>query len=130
MRKTIKYSSPGLVLAAVALVVALGGTSVAGGGAQTSAKAIAKVNQVNQSITVPPQSSNVGVLEATVNCPNGTTVVGGGVTLPSGTPATATDMFVAESGPAGNGWRFASTTTERRGPYGKRDLSQEQAEGE
>jgi hypothetical protein len=108
VRKMIKYSSPGLILAAVALVVALGGTSIAGGGAQTAAKpkVKAKVTQVTQSATLPGQGTNAGILDQTVNCPGGTTVVGGGAldTRPSGSPL---EPFAESTyGPSGNGWRF------------------------
>ena len=101
-----KYGSPGLALGAIALVIALGGTSVAGD-AQTAAKkkvtARTNVTQVTQTVTLPPQATNAGVLEQTVNCPAGTTVTGGGGVFPAGVPLT-TSIELFESGPVGNGW--------------------------
>ena len=95
---------PGLVLGVVAIVIALAGTSLAGESATVSSTAAkAKVSQVVQQLSIPPQSTNEGKVEATVNCPSGTQVVGGGATFASGTPLTV-DVRLFESGPQANGW--------------------------
>jgi hypothetical protein len=107
MRKMFKYGSPGLVLGAVAVVIALAGTSIAGEKAQTAAKPTvkAKVTRVTQVGVLPPQSSGNGILDQVVNCPNGTTVVGGGVldTRPPG--SNLAPLAQNTDGPFGNGWR-------------------------
>jgi hypothetical protein len=108
MRRTLKYSSPGLVLAAIALIVALGGTSIAGNNAQSAAKPKVKpqVTQVTQPAGIPPQGTNAGILDVTVNCPAGTLVVGGGA-LDLRAPGSPLEAFAeATDGPSGNGWRF------------------------
>jgi hypothetical protein len=115
MRKTLKYASPGLVLGAVAIVIAMSGTSIAGDQAQTSAalkqKARATVTRVDQAATLPPQATNAGVAEFTVSCPAGTNVLGGGATLPVGTPSDIAPMLT-ESGPQGNGWHVRYNSNE------------------
>ena len=99
-----KHTSPGLVLGVVAVVIALAGTSLAGDSARTAAQVRTQVSQVVQQLSIPPQSTNEGKVEATVNCPSGYgQVVGGGATFASGTPLTV-DVRLFESGPQGNGW--------------------------
>jgi hypothetical protein len=81
-------------------------SSSAGGDARTAAskpKASVKTQQITQQVQLPPQATNAGVAEFTVNCPAGTTLVGGGALFAPGTPINVdTELF--ESGPAGNGW--------------------------
>ena len=103
MSRIRKHTSPGLVLGVVAIVIALAGTSLAGDSARTAAQVRTQVSQVVQQLSIPPQSTNEGKVEATVNCPSGTKVVGGGATFASGTPLTV-DVRLLESGPQGNGW--------------------------
>jgi hypothetical protein len=108
MRKMFKYGSPGLVMGAIALVIALGGTSLADQQAQTAAKPKVKpkVTQVTQTATLPPQSTSNGILDVTVTCPDGTTVVGGGA-LDLRPPGSNLAPFQQNTyGPSGNGWRF------------------------
>jgi hypothetical protein len=111
MSRIRKYTSPGLVLGVVAIVIALAGTSLAGDSARTARSVEPKVSQVVQQLNIPPQSTNEGKVEATVNCPArsnpegvaGTRVVSGGATFAAGTPLTV-DVQLLESGPQGNGW--------------------------
>ncbi|MGA6947366.1 MAG: hypothetical protein WBZ00_06380, partial [Solirubrobacterales bacterium] len=105
-----KYTSPGLVLGVVAIVIALAGTSLAGDKTRThpagSVKQSIKTLPAVQQLSIPPQSTNEGKVEATVNCPSGYgQVVGGGATFASGTPLTV-DARLIESGPnpQGHGW--------------------------
>ena len=103
-----KYTSPGLVLGVVAIVIALAGTSLAGDKTRThpagSVKQSIKTLPAVQQLSIPPQSINEGKVEATVNCPSGYgQVVGGGATFASGTPLTV-DARLIESGPQGRGW--------------------------
>jgi hypothetical protein len=103
-----KYTSPGLVLGVVAIVIALAGTSLAGDKTRThpagSVKKSIKTLPAVQQLSIPPQSTNEGKVEATVNCPSGYgQVVGGGATFASGTPLTV-DARLVESGPQGRGW--------------------------
>ena len=79
----------------------------AGGAAQAAAAkpraGVGLVQQVTQQVQLPPQATNNGVAEFTVNCPTGTVLVGGGAQLAAGSPLTTnTELF--ESGPVGNGW--------------------------
>jgi hypothetical protein len=103
MSRIRKHTSPGLVLGVVAIVIALAGTSLAGDRQTHPAAVKNKVSPVVQQLSIPPQSTNEGKVEATVNCPSGTQVVGGGATFASGTPLTV-DVRLFESGPQGNGW--------------------------
>jgi hypothetical protein len=75
-------------------------------------KARGKIEQVSQTVEMPPQATNNGVIEANLGCPAGTTVVGGGTRVDPNISLTASvELF--ESGPAGNGWhaRFNNDTT-------------------
>ena len=72
-----KYTSPGLVLGVVAIVIALAGTSLAGDKTRTHpAGSVKRVDhdlaRLVQQLSIPPQSTNEGKVEATVNCPSGT----------------------------------------------------------
>lgn len=67
-------------------------------------KARTKLQQVSQQVLVPADVGvNPGITEANVNCPSGTTLVGGGTLFAPGTSPVA-DIQLYESGPAGNGW--------------------------
>ena len=75
-------------------------------------KARGKIEQVSQTVQMPPQTTNNGVIEANLGCPAGTLVVGGGTRVDPNISLTASvELF--ESGPAGNGWhaRFNNDTT-------------------
>jgi hypothetical protein len=74
-------------------------------------KARARVQQVTQTVVLPPQATNSGVAEFDVACPGNTKLVGGGARFLPGTPAI-TDIELFESGPNGNSWhaRFNNNT--------------------
>jgi hypothetical protein len=71
-------------------------------------KARTNVQQATQQVQLPPDppggGNNGGRAEATVNCPTGTTVVGGGVLFPPGSSLPLTDVELLQSAPQGNGW--------------------------
>ncbi len=74
-------------------------------------KARAKVQQEEQLVVLPPNTTDNGVAEFDVACPGGTKLVGGGARFLPGT-ATNTDIELFESGPNGSSWhaRFNNNT--------------------
>ena len=66
-------------------------------------KARTSIQQVSQQVQLPAQATNAGVVESNLNCPGGTTIVGGGVRFDPSVPSNA-NIELFESGPAGNGW--------------------------
>jgi hypothetical protein len=90
-----------VALGALVLPGVLGGGAVAGETAQTAKKpkATSKVRQVTQQFLLPTSPDRA---ESAVNCPEGTTLIGGGATL-SGGPLTS-GVALDRSAPLGNGW--------------------------
>jgi hypothetical protein len=68
-----------------------------------SGKARAKVQQVSQTVTLPPNTTNAGLAQFDVACPGGTKLVGGGARFLPGAPLD-TNIELFESGPIGNSW--------------------------
>jgi hypothetical protein len=122
MRRILsRRPSPAIILAIVALVAALAGTAVAGGGfvtkkkfnkfksqtntqistlsTQTSAAVKGPIRYVTQTVSVPDAPATP--VQATASCPAGTKVLGGGAQ----TSVNSTSAFIDETGPAGQtGW--------------------------
>src|SRR5262245_65469134 len=97
--------SPAMIIAIIALIAALGGTALAGGGFLTT-KQFKKqavrgpVQYVTASVNVPNNPNPLP--EATANCPSGTKVLGGGAEVPSSDGS----LFFDDSHPVGTtGWR-------------------------
>ncbi len=90
IRRTKKHLSPGLILSLIALVVAVGGTSiaVAQGGDNTLRTRLGGATQtVVQSVTLLPQNQNNGISDHLVTCPSNPKLgpgvaIGGGVIDP------------------------------------------------
>jgi hypothetical protein len=92
-----------MIIAIVALVAALGGTAIAGGGFLTKKKfnkfksnAVQRLTYVNNSVTVPDSTELVTV---SASCPSGFHPVGGGVKLtPSDSSLWWDDGYLTASG--------------------------------
>jgi hypothetical protein len=108
--------SPAVIIAIVALVAALGGTAIAGGGflPKTKFQRFKKntnttlgttlkgpVTYVNQTESVNTTAATSGV-NITAVCPAGTKAVGGGAK--SSTPSATSNVFVENSYPSATGW--------------------------
>jgi hypothetical protein len=93
-----------MLLGVVAIIIAVAGSTVAVSTAKKKKKS-SPIVYVNQAATLPPQTTNNGVFEGQVNCPGGTSVVGGGITI---NQTEQLDPTVSESGPQGNGWHVAT----------------------
>ena len=120
MRKLIKRRpKAAMIVAIIALVAALGGTAIAGGGLVTTTKFKKfKQNtntQLSQTVKGPityvnaTQSVNTTTAPATANgititaaCPAGQHAVGGGAK--SSTPSAQSGLFVENSYPSATGW--------------------------
>jgi hypothetical protein len=109
-RFKIRRPSAPMIFAIVALVIALGGTAVAGGGFLTKKKfnkfkstaITAPVSYVVTDKSVPGGGTYTNVA---ATCPAGTKVVGGGIKIPnpsSGTTGPA--AFLDDSYPTQTGW--------------------------
>ena len=113
-----KHLSPGLVLGMIALIVALGGTSVA-----LEAKSAKKgtlrtrfggaTQEVVQTVALLPQAVNNGVSDHTVTCPSNPTLgagvgIAGGVVDPRAPDNTRNLAPLEEktAGPVAGGWLF------------------------
>jgi hypothetical protein len=86
IKRTKKHLSPGLILSLIALVVAVGGTSiaVAQGGDNTLRTRLGGATQtVVQSVTLLPQNQNNGISDHLVTCPSNPKL-GPGVALGGG----------------------------------------------
>ena len=88
MRRFIsRRPSPAMIIAVVALIAALGGTAIAGGGFLPKSKfskfkkntAVKSLTYVNNTVTVPNNNTDFTTVSAT--CPTGFNPVGGGVKL-------------------------------------------------
>jgi hypothetical protein len=99
--------SPAFVLAIIALIIAVAGSSVAVSSAKKKKKPVhvASITAVTQAVTLPPQTTNAGVGEFQIDCPAGTQVSGGGLTI---NQTELLDPVLSESGPQGNGWHVAT----------------------
>ena len=118
IRRIKKQLSPGLVVGLIALVVAVGGGSFAI--AQTSKKETLRTRfggatqQVVQTVTLLPQTTNNGVSDHTVTCPSNPKLgagvaIGGGVVDPRAPDNTRNFEPLEEKtdGPSGtNAWLF------------------------
>jgi hypothetical protein len=107
MKKILsRRPSPAIMIAIVALIVALGGTAVAGGGLLTNKKfnkAAVKgpIQYVSASTTIPNNPPDP-VPELTATCPAGTHVIGGGAHV----SRTDGGGFIDDSYPSGgNAWK-------------------------
>jgi hypothetical protein len=111
MKKILsRRPSPAMILAIIALVVALTGTAVAGGGFLTKKKfnkAAVKgpVQYVTTTASVPNgQNSGLSYVSVSATCPSGTKVVGGGIKAPDNPSELDGDVYVDDSYPTGSGW--------------------------
>jgi hypothetical protein len=110
MKKVLRRRpSPAAVIAVIALVAALTGTAVAGGGFLTTKKfkkqaVRGPVQYVTNSVTVPNTTAGDYVV-VTANCPVGTKPIGGGIKIPdpsSSGSAYVDDAYVTGTGYAGH----------------------------
>jgi hypothetical protein len=107
-RFKIRRPSAPMIFAIVALVIALGGTAVAGGGFLTKKKfnkfkATAITAPVSYVVADKSIPANTYTSAATATCPAGTKVVGGGIKIPN--PAGGTGgSFLDDSYPTQTGW--------------------------
>src|SRR4051794_31233273 len=121
MKRILKRRpSAAIIVAIVALIAALAGTAVAGGGFLPKSK-FTKFKQnaaVKGPITYVNQTQNVNTVSATsttgvnitANCPSGFFPVGGGAK--TNTSSDTSNFFVLNSYPSGTGWTalvFAGT---------------------
>jgi hypothetical protein len=113
-----KHLSPGLVLGIIALVVAVGGTSIAvaqkGGDNTLRTRLGGATQQVVQNVALLPQSQNLGISDHTVTCPSNPKLgpgvaIGGGVIdpRPPDTNRNMAPLSQKTDGPVGtNAWLF------------------------
>jgi hypothetical protein len=89
MKKILsRRPSPAVIIAIIALVVALTGTAVAGGGFLTKKKfnkfksqAVQRLSYVNSTVSVPQSTGSIDYTKVSASCPGGLHPVGGGVSL-------------------------------------------------
>jgi hypothetical protein len=104
--------SPAIIIAVVALVVALGGTALAGGGFITKKKFNNRVNSLNSaistkvggplvysSVTVNVPTTGTNGQDVAAPCPPGTQPTGGGIKV-----SNDADEIVNDSHPTSTGW--------------------------
>ena len=109
MKRFIRRPSPAMIIAIVALVAALAGTAVAGGGFLPKSKftkfkgQVVKgpITYVNQTQAVNTNTASSGV-NITAPCPSGFHAVGGGAK--SSTPSSTSTFFIENSYPSATGW--------------------------
>jgi hypothetical protein len=100
-----------LLLAVVAIIVAVAGSTVGVSVAKKKKKKapvvpphFASMTRVVQPVTLPAQGTNNGIFEFQLDCPAGTSVTGGGLTIAQ---TEQLDPVLSESAPEGNGWHVA-----------------------
>jgi hypothetical protein len=107
-----KHLSPGLVLSLIALVVAVGGTSIAvaqnGGDNTLRTRLGGATEQLVQTVTLRPQNLNNGISDHLVTCPSNPKL-GAGVALGGG---------VIDPRPPLDNRNFAPLTQKTDGPSG------------
>jgi hypothetical protein len=92
MRRILKRRpSPAMILAVIALIVALAGTAIAGGGFVTKKKLNNKINTtvrgpVQYSVTTQTIPGGGTYAAVSAVCPAGTKVIGGGIKIPDPNP--------------------------------------------
>ncbi len=98
--------SGAMMVAIVAVLIALGGTAVAGSGiplkafsnkTKTQTVGVGPLTYVKTFAVIPPTSSNG--LDVAAACPAGTTVIGGGIQVSSDSAELVNDSF-----PSGTSW--------------------------
>ena len=99
--------SPAMILAVIALIAALGGTAVAGGGFLTKKKynksaVKGPVQYVTTSSSVPNGNADKSYVAVSATCPGGTKVLGGGIKAPD--PDSSGGVYVDDSYPTPTGW--------------------------
>jgi hypothetical protein len=113
IRRTKKHLSPGLVLSLIALVVAVGGTSIAVGQSGQDNTLRTRLGgatkQVVQNVTLLPQAQNNGISDHLVTCPSNPKL-GAGVAIGGG---------VIDTRPPDSTRNFAPLTQKTDGPSGK-----------
>jgi hypothetical protein len=112
IRRIKKHLSPGLVLSLIALVVAVGGTSIAvaqnGGDNTLRTRLGGATEQLVQTVTLRPQNVNNGISDHLVTCPSNPKL-GAGVALGGG---------VIDPRPPLDNRNFAPLTQKTDGPSG------------
>jgi hypothetical protein len=93
-----------ILLGVIAIIIAVAGSTVAVSTAKKKKKTTA-VSYVTQAVALPAQTTNNGIFEEQVDCPGGTQVLGGGITIAQ---TEQLDPAMSESGPRGNGWHVAT----------------------
>jgi len=89
MKKLVRRCpSPAMIIAIVALVVALGGTAIAGGGFLTKKKfnkfrsnAVQGLTYASNTVSVPRSTGDIDYTKVSASCPAGLHPLGGGVDL-------------------------------------------------
>jgi hypothetical protein len=100
--------SPAMIIAIVALIAALAGTAVAGGGFLTKKKfkksaVRGPVQYITTNASVPNATGNDSYQAVSATCPAGTKVVGGGIKIPDFPPGDG-DVYADDSYPTATGW--------------------------
>jgi hypothetical protein len=102
MRRFIEKPSPALIVAGLALVLALAGTSIAAsqlGKNSVGARELGKVKQRSKTDSIDPAVNDRGA--ATAKCKSGEQLLGGGATLPNADPASTDPPSIEQNGPLG-----------------------------
>jgi hypothetical protein len=119
MKKILsRRPSPAVIVAVVALIVALTGTAVAGGGFLTKKKfqkqAVRGPVQYVTTSTAVPIDTPGDYVAVSASCPAGTKAVGGGIKIPDpgvNGGAYVTDAYVTTTGYAGHVTNNSTTPT-------------------
>src|SRR4029453_103519 len=117
IRRIKKHLSPGLVLSLIALVVAVGGTSIAAAQNGTDNTLRTRLGgatqQVVQTVTLLPQNQNNGISDHLVTCPSnpklgaGVAIGGGGIDTRPPANRNFAPLAQKTDGPSGtSAWLF------------------------
>jgi hypothetical protein len=106
---------PAMVIAVLALIVALGGTAVAGGGFLTKKKFTSQavrgpVTYVSTTTSIPPTPVNAQGTTVTALCPAGFVPIGGGIRTLNDFTGNVNDSHPITGGWAGTVNNFSSNT--------------------
>ena len=102
MKEIVKKSSPAMVVAVIALVLALTGTSYAVAKLGKDTVGAKQLKTVTTRTATAPLNANGTYAEATATCEPKEQVLGGGVSVDNQNVNEYTSTL--ENGPEGNGW--------------------------
>jgi hypothetical protein len=125
MKKVLqRRPSAAMIVAMIALIAALAGTAIAGGGFITKKKFNNRINGINatigttlrgpltySSVTVNVPPTGAGGQDVAAPCPPGTQPTGGGIKVSNDTAEIVNDSHVTSTGWAGTVFNVSATVT-------------------